>query len=66
MVIFNGKLIKTSKVQILGVSEFDASDIGPREAYVNYQERKSDLDQFQLIGTWDNNEGLFMESLKFC
>ena len=46
-----------------GVTEFDSSDIGPREAYVNYQERKSDLDQFQLIGTWDNNEGLFMESL---
>ena len=63
----NGNLKWEADKNFQGVStdatEFDASDIGPREAYVNYQERKSDLDQFQLIGTWDNNEGLFMESL---
>ena len=46
-----------------GATEFDASDMGPREAYVNYQERKSAIDQFQLIGSWDNNEGLYIESL---
>ena len=46
-----------------GATEFDTSDMGPREAYVNYQERKSDIDQFQLIGTWDNNDGLYIESL---
>ena len=34
-----------------------------REAYINYQDRRSELDQFQVIGTWDNNDGLLMESL---
>ena len=46
-----------------GATEFDSSDIGPREAYINYQERRSDLDQLQIIGNWDNTQGLFMESL---
>jgi len=46
-----------------GATEFDSSDIVPREAYINYQERRSDLDQLQIIGNWDNTQGLFMESL---
>ena len=47
-----------------GATEFDSSDLGPREAFMNYQHRKSDLEQIQLIGTWDNSQGLVMESLK--
>ena len=46
-----------------GATEFDESDIGPREAYINYQDRSSELDQLQIIGSWDNVEGMFTESL---
>ena len=37
--------------------------MGPRQAFLNYQDRQSELDQLQLIGTWDNNDGIIMESL---
>ena len=47
----------------IDVTEFDGSDMGPRQAFLNYQERQSELDQFQLIGTWDNNDQIFMDSL---
>ncbi len=47
----------------IDVTEFDGSDMGPRQAFLNYQERESELDQFQLIGTWDNNDQIFMDSL---
>ena len=47
----------------LGTTELEANDMAGREAYINYQDRRSELDQFQLIGSWDNNQGLFMESL---
>jgi hypothetical protein len=46
-----------------GATEFDSSDMGPKRGICNYQERRSELDQFQIIGSWDNNQGLFMESL---
>ena len=46
-----------------GNSELEADDMAGREAYINYQDRRSELDQFQVIGTWDNNDGLLMESL---
>ena len=46
-----------------GATEFDGSDMGPRQAFLNYQDRKSDLNQLQLIGTWDNNDGILMDSL---
>ncbi len=46
-----------------GATEFDGSDMGPRQAFLNYQERRSDLNQLQFIGTWDNNDGILMESL---
>ncbi len=48
----------------INVTEFDGSDMGPRQAFLNYQERESELDQLQLIGTWDNNDEIFMSSLK--
>ena len=47
----------------INVTQFDGSDMGPRQAFLNYQDRDSDLNQLQLIGTWDNNDGIFMESL---
>ena len=47
-----------------GATEFDSSDLGPREAFMNYQHRRSDLAQVQLIGAWENSQGLVMESLK--
>ena len=47
----------------LDVTRFDASDLGPREAFLYYQDRDSNLQQLQIIGTWDNNDGIFMESL---
>ena len=46
-----------------GANQFDGSDMGPSEAIVHYQDRDSNLEQFQMIGTWDNNDGIFMESL---
>ena len=46
-----------------GNTELEANDMAGREAYINYQDRRSDLDQLQIIGSWDNNDGLFMESL---
>ena len=46
-----------------GNTELEADDMAGREAYINYQDRRSDLDQLQIIGSWDNNDGLFMESL---
>ena len=46
-----------------GATQFDGSDMGPSEAIVHYQDRDSNLEQFQMIGTWDNNDGIFMESL---
>ena len=48
----------------INVTEFDGSDMGPRQAFLNYQERESELDQLQFIGTWDNNDEIFMSSLK--
>jgi TonB-dependent receptor len=46
-----------------GATEFDGSDMGPRQAFLNYQDRKSNLQQTQFIGTWDNNDGLAIEAL---
>ena len=57
-----GTWIKISKVDT-GATEFDGSDMGPRQAFLNYQDRESELDQLQLIGTLDNNDGIIMESL---
>ena len=49
---------------LTGATEFEASDLGPREAFTNYQDRRSELDQFQLKASWQNSEGLIMESLQ--
>jgi len=46
-----------------GATEFDGSDMGPRQAFLNYQDRDSELNQLQLIGNWENNNGIIMESL---
>tara|TARA_Y100000748_G_scaffold302364_1_gene304432 strand:- start:10564 stop:12780 length:2217 start_codon:yes stop_codon:yes gene_type:complete len=46
-----------------GATEFDGSDMGPRQALLNYQDRDSELNQLQLIGNWENNDGIIMESL---
>ena len=46
-----------------GATEFDGSDMGPRQAFLNYQDRDSELNQLQLIGNWENNDGIIMESL---
>jgi TonB-dependent receptor len=37
--------------------------MGPRQAFLNYQDRESELNQLQLIGNWENNDGIIMESL---
>ena len=47
----------------VNVTEFDGSDMGPRQAFLNYQDRESELNQLQLIGNWENNDGIIMESL---
>ena len=47
----------------INVTEFDGSDMGPRQAFLNYQDRESELNQLQLIGNWENNDGIIMESL---
>ena len=47
----------------IDVDQFDGSDMGPRQAFLHYQDRDSNLDQMQLIGNWDNNDGIFMEGL---
>ena len=46
-----------------GATEFDGSDMGPRQAFLNYQDRESELNQLQLIGSWENNDGIIMDSL---
>ena len=43
--------------------ELVASDLAPVEALMDYQEKSNFMDQVQLLGTWDNNQGLFHESL---
>ena len=37
--------------------------MGPRQAFLNYQDRESELNQLQLIGSWENNDGIIMDSL---
>ena len=39
----------------IDVTQFDGSDMGPRQAFLNYQDRESDLNQLQLIDP-DNEE----------
>ena len=46
------------------VRELVASDLAPKEAIMNYQEKTNFMDQTQIIGTWDNNSGLVMDALK--
>ena len=43
--------------------ELVASDLAPVEALMDYQEKSNFMDQVQLLGTWDNNQGLIHESL---
>ncbi len=45
---------------IITPRELVASDLAPVESIQNYQEKTNFMDQIQLIGTWDNNMGLFM------
>jgi len=44
--------------------ELMASDMAPKEAILRYTEKMNDMTQTQLIGNWDNNNGLVIESLK--
>jgi TonB-dependent receptor len=37
--------------------------MGPRQAFLNYQDRESELNQLQLIVSWENNDGIIMDSL---
>jgi len=49
--------------QDLGVTQFDGRDIGPRQAFLHYQDKRSDMKQKQLTLTWDNLEGRFWDGL---
>ena len=54
----------TSTDEATGVArELIASDLAPKEAIMNYQEKTNYMDQMQLVGSWDNNDGLLMDSL---
>jgi len=44
--------------------ELIASDMAPKEAILRYTEKMNDMNQTQLIGNWDNSNGLIMDSLK--
>ena len=44
--------------------ELIASDMAPKEAILRYTEKMNNMDQTQLTGNWDNNNGLVMEALK--
>ena len=58
-------LTYTSSDEATGVArELVASDLAPKEAILNYQEKTNYMDQTQLIGNWDNNNGLVMDTLK--
>jgi len=49
--------------QDLGVTKFDGRDIGPRQAFLHYQDKRSDMKQKQLTLTWDNLEGKYWDGL---
>ena len=49
--------------QDLGVTRFDGRDIGPRQAFLHYQDKRSDMTQKQLLLTWDNLEGKFWDGI---
>ena len=54
----------TSTDENTGVArELTAADLAPKEAFMNYQEKTNYMDQMQLIGTWENNSQMLMESL---
>jgi len=47
----------------LGVTQFDGRDLGPREAFLHYQDKRSDMQQLQLLLTWDNLEGKYWDAI---
>ena len=49
--------------QDLGVTRFDGRDIGPRQAFLHYQDKRSNMQQKQLLLTWDNFEGKFWDGI---
>lgn len=42
----------------------NASSMAPREGYFHDMDKSNDMYQFQVIGTWDNINGLLLDELK--
>ena len=47
----------------VGGDKFEGQDMAGREGSIVYEDKRSDNSQLQFNGTWDNESGMFMDSL---